>query len=57
VSSLRIGHTLPTGARPASVVLDGRPVATFTARPTNRGLEVLVAAAAGAQHTLTITTG
>jgi hypothetical protein len=50
-----IGHTLPAGARPAAVVLDGRLVHDYRVRATNRGTEVTVRTSAG-QHTLTITT-
>ena len=45
VATLRIGHTLPRGSTVASVRLDGAAVA-HTARETNRGLEVRVAAGA-----------
>ena len=51
---IRIGHTLPSGARPTAVVLDGRVVHNVTVRDTNRGAEVSVSATAG-HHTLTIT--
>jgi hypothetical protein len=50
-----IGHTLPAGARPAAVVLDGRLVHDYRVRDTNRGAEVTVPTTAG-HHTLTITT-
>jgi hypothetical protein len=50
-----IGHTLPAGARPAAVVLDGRLVHDYRVRATNRGTEVTVPTTAG-HHTLTITT-
>jgi hypothetical protein len=50
-----IGHTLPQGSTPVTVVLDGRQVHNFTVRQTNRGAEVTVRTTAGA-HTLTITT-
>jgi hypothetical protein len=56
VHELLIGHTLPRGSRPAAVWLDGHRVKRYDARETNRGLEVTVAAKAGAQHTLTIAT-
>jgi hypothetical protein len=56
VDELVIGHTLPRGSRPDEVRLDGRPVLTYGARLTNRGLELTVAARPGAQHTLSITT-
>jgi hypothetical protein len=50
-----IGHTLPAGAHPTAVVLDGHAVHDFQVRETNRGTEVTVATSAG-HHTLTITT-
>jgi hypothetical protein len=50
-----IGHTLPTGARPATVELDGRTVHHYRVRETNRGVEVTVRTTAG-HHRLTITT-
>ncbi|QGN58986.1 glycogen debranching protein [Nostocoides sp. HKS02] len=50
-----IGHTLPRGTSPVTVVLDGRQVHNYTVRQTNRGTEVTIATTAGA-HTLTITT-
>jgi hypothetical protein len=49
-----IGHTLPRGARPITVVLDGSPVDDFRTRLTNRGVEVTVPTGAG-HHTLAIT--
>ncbi|HEX6675858.1 MAG TPA: glycogen debranching protein [Actinomycetes bacterium] len=49
-----IGHTLPAGAHPTAVVLDGHTVHDFQVRETNRGTEVTVATGAG-HHTLTIT--
>jgi len=52
---LVIGHTLPRGSRPSAVTLDGRPLKQYTTTLTNRGLEVTVAAAPGARHTLTVT--
>jgi hypothetical protein len=50
-----IGHTLPAGARPAAVFLDGRRVHNYRVLETNRGTEVTVPTDAG-RHTLTITT-
>ena len=50
-----IGHTLPAGAQPAVVVLDGRPVHDYRVRQTNRGTEVTVPAGPG-RHTLVVTT-
>jgi hypothetical protein len=52
--SVTIGHTLPRGSMPASVVLDGHAVTNFVVRQTNRGNEVTVPTATGS-HTLTIT--
>jgi hypothetical protein len=52
---LLIGHTLPRGARVASVALDGHRLQRYDARLTNRGLEVAVRAKAGRKHTLTMT--
>jgi hypothetical protein len=49
-----IGHTLPRGARPTAVVLDGRPVHDYHVVNTNRGTEVTVSTTAG-HHTLIIT--
>ena len=49
-----IGCTLPGGARPAAVVLDGQPVHNYQVLQTNRGTEVTMVTTAG-HHTLTIT--
>jgi hypothetical protein len=49
-----IGCTLPGGARPTAVVLDGQPVHNYQVLQTNRGTEVTMSATAG-HHTLTIT--
>jgi hypothetical protein len=57
VTAFRIGHTLPRGSAVESVVLDGVPVTGYESRPTNRGLEVRVAADPGEPHTLVVTTG
>ena len=54
--TLVIGHTLPAGSRISSVQLDGKTVRHFTARQTNRGLEVTVAVHRGAFHTLIVRT-
>jgi hypothetical protein len=51
---LTIGHTLPRGARPASVWLDGRSVRHYQVQETNRGVEVTVPARAGGVHTLSV---
>ena len=50
-----IGHTLPSGARPATVVLDGHVLGHYQVRRTNRGVEVTVTTTAG-HHTLLVTT-
>jgi hypothetical protein len=54
---LRLGATLPFGARIGDVRLDGRPV-SYQARRTNRGLEVVANAGhqAAGTSTLTVTT-
>ncbi len=49
-----IGHTLPHGVQPATVVLDGRTLHHYQVRETNRGTEVTVETTAG-HHTLTVT--
>jgi len=49
-----IGHTLPHGTRPATVVLDGRTVHDYRVRETTRGTEVTVSTTAG-HHSLTVT--
>ena len=49
-----IGHTLPRGTKPASVVLDGKSVHNYKVVLTNRGNEVTLPTSAG-HHTLTIT--
>jgi hypothetical protein len=49
-----IGHTLPHGTQPATVVLDGRTLHHYRVRETSRGTEVTVATTAG-HHTLTVT--
>ena len=55
VREVMIGHTLPRDAKPTAVVLDGKRLKHYDSRVTNRGLEVAVEAAAGQDHTLTIT--
>ncbi|HYZ47051.1 MAG TPA: glycogen debranching protein, partial [Actinomycetota bacterium] len=50
---LRIGHTVPYGSRIGSAMLNGEPV-DHIVRRTNRGLEVLVKASAGARQALVI---
>ena len=54
--SLQIGHTLPAGSRPASVLLDGRPARNVSVQSTNRGVEVTVPVRGDGPHTLTVTT-
>jgi hypothetical protein len=49
-----IGHTLPHGSQPATVMLDGKAVHNYKVVQTNRGAEVTVTTSAG-HHTLTIT--
>ena len=52
---LTIGHTLPHGARPAAVFLDGRRHRAQV-RQTNRGSEVTVRTRPG-EHVLTVVAG
>jgi hypothetical protein len=49
-----IGHTLPRGTQPATVLLDGHAIHNYQVRQTNRGDEVTVPTGTG-RHTLTIT--
>ena len=49
-----IGHTLPRGAQPSAVMLDGQTVDEYQLVETNRGTEVTVRTSAG-HHTLTVT--
>ncbi|MBV9822069.1 MAG: glycogen debranching protein, partial [Actinobacteria bacterium] len=49
------GHTLPRGARPDGVWLDGHRVHNYKMVTTNRGVEITVATRGG-HHTLTVTT-
>ena len=49
-----IGHTLPRGAQPSAVVLDGRAVHNYHVVETNRGTEVTISTTTG-HHTLTVT--
>jgi hypothetical protein len=51
---LVIGHTLPRGQRPTSVLLDGHVVDGWHVVQTDRGTEVTVATTAGT-HTLVVT--
>jgi hypothetical protein len=55
--SLVVGHTLPAGSQVRSVRLDGRLVHHYSARSTNRGLEVTVMVHRGSFHTLTVRSG
>jgi hypothetical protein len=54
--SVQIGHTLPAGSTPASVIVDGKPVGNATTRNTNRGVEVTVPVQGNGPHTLLVTT-
>jgi hypothetical protein len=51
---LVLGHTVPAGTAIDRVTLDGKRT-RYRIRPTNRGLEVLVAAKASGSHTLVVT--
>jgi hypothetical protein len=51
--ALTIGHVLPGDARPASVRLDGKPVA-YELVATSRGAEVRVEAQGGGHHELVL---
>jgi hypothetical protein len=57
VKKLVIGHALPRSAHVSQVNLDGKSTSDYTARLTNRGLELTVATTSGQVHTLTVTTG
>lgn len=52
---LRVGATVPRGSDVASVLVDGHRVHQWSARTTNRGLEVTVPVKAG-HHTVVVTT-
>jgi hypothetical protein len=56
VRDLRVGATLPRGAKVGEVTLDGRRVKHPLVRETNRGVEVTVAAGGG-RHTVMVTAG
>ncbi len=56
LETLRVGYTLPHGATVASVTLDGAG-AEWSARTTNRGVEVTVEADPGEPHTVVVTAG
>jgi hypothetical protein len=53
--SVVIGHTLPRGTTPTTVLLDGQAVHDYQVTTTNRGTEVTVPTSTG-QHTLTVMT-
>jgi hypothetical protein len=53
--SLEIGHTLPAGSTPASVLFDGQPAHNVDVRQTNRGVEVTVPVQGDGPHTLVVT--
>jgi len=55
VDRILIGHTLPRGAHPAAVWLDGHRVHNYRMVTTNRGVEITVPTGRG-KHTLTVTT-
>jgi hypothetical protein len=54
--SLEIGHTLPAGSKPGTVLVDGHPASGVAVQQTNRGLEVTVPVTGNGEHTLTVTT-
>ena len=54
--SLEIGHTLPTGSTPATVLVDGQPAQNAKVQSTNRGVEVTVPVQGDGPHTLVVTT-
>jgi hypothetical protein len=54
--SLQIGHTLPAGATPASVLVDGQPAQNASVQSTNRGVEVTAPVQGNGPHTLVVTT-
>ena len=54
---LRIGATLPRGAKVGAVTLDGRRVSRPLVRETNRGVEVTVRAPSDGRHTVVVTVG
>ena len=49
-----IGHTLPRGTHPRSVLLDGQAVHNFALLDTNRGTELTIGTGAG-HDTLIVT--
>ena len=54
--SLQIGHTLPRGTTPATVLVNGQSVHDATVRTTNRGVEVTVPVHGDGLHTLVVVT-
>ena len=54
-SSVEIGYTLPAGASPASVVLDGQRLRHYAMTDTNRGVEVTAPVQGSGPHTLIVT--
>ena len=54
--SLEIGHTLPAGTTPGTVMVDGHTAQDVQTRQTNRGVEVTVPVQGNGPHTLTVTT-
>ena len=54
--SLEIGHTLPAGSTPSSVLVDGQPAQNAKVQSTNRGVEVTVPVQGDGPHTLIVTT-
>jgi hypothetical protein len=54
--SLRIGTTLPSGSKVATLRVDGRPARHVSVRDTNRGVEVSVPVSGNGLHTLILTT-
>jgi hypothetical protein len=52
-----IGQTLPRGARPRTVTVDGHRARGVSVRVTNRGTEVTVLARGRGLHSLVVTTG
>jgi hypothetical protein len=56
LQSLQIGHTLPAGSTPGSVLIDGQPAQDVSVQDTNRGVEVTVPVQGDGPHTLTVTT-
>jgi hypothetical protein len=55
VPSVEIGYTLPTGASPTNVVLDGTRLRHYRVTDTNRGAEVTARVQGPGPHTLIVT--